>query len=203
MEHALTYSFDVNAWRLFSLRRLDPAFDSFKQSILERDRYACGYCGFVSKKFQDVVNIDQDYKNNRMDNLVTACPLCVQSIFLHQAGRLEVGGGVMIACNALSQNEINGLCHVLFCAIANGTDYIISAQEMYNQLRLLANPVEKALGKGMSDPAHLAQLVIDTPIEDKTAITEYIQNNLRFLPSRSGFKAQMKAWAEAALQDVI
>jgi intracellular multiplication protein IcmJ len=200
--HGLTFNFDVNAWRLYSLRRLDPAFQAIQKKIFGRDRYECQFCGFISRVSQEVVNLNHNYKDNRMPNLVTACPFCVQSIFLHQVGKLEVGGGVMIACKQLSQNEINGLAHVLFCAIANGTDYMAGAQEIYNQLRLLSSPVEKNLGKNMTDPAHLATMVIDTPIGSREQIIKFVRENLRLLPSRSGFKASMKTWAQAALRDV-
>ena len=202
MSLELKFNFDMRAWNLFTVRRMDKGFDRFKKRILERDQNMCQYCGFVSRSHQEIVNVDHNYANNAFSNLVTACPLCVQATFPVFAGKLESGGGVMIACNQLSQSEINGLCHVLFCAIANGTDYRRSAQEIYNDLRLLAKPIEDQWGKGLSDPNFLSQMLIDTPVSNITEVQNLVRRELRLLPSRSGFKSEFKAWAESALADV-
>ncbi|HBY55258.1 MAG TPA: HNH endonuclease, partial [Coxiellaceae bacterium] len=82
-----------DGWRLFSVRKIDPAFKPFKQQVLERDSYTCKYCGFQAKKYQEVVNLDNNYRNNKLSNLITACCFCSQCLFLEAVGKDDYGGG--------------------------------------------------------------------------------------------------------------
>ena len=65
----------------------------------------------------EVINKDENYKNNTLDNMVTACPLCAQYSFLEHVGQGEFGGGTLIYLPEVSAESLNGLCHVLFCAM--------------------------------------------------------------------------------------
>src|ERR1700730_2887415 len=103
------------AWRLFVTRKEDPAFRKFSEKVFKRDNYTCQYCGFQAKEFQEVVNIDQNYRNNKLTNLVTACCFCAQCFFLDAVG-VSYGGGTLIYMPEISQTELNSFCHILFCA---------------------------------------------------------------------------------------
>ena len=65
--HPLTLSAKPGSWRLFAARKADPTFLKFSERVWERDSYTCQFCGFQARLYQEVVNLDQDYRNNKLD----------------------------------------------------------------------------------------------------------------------------------------
>lgn len=189
------------AWRMYSGRKIDPRFQGYELKVLQRDRYTCQFCGFQAKLFQDVINIDNDYSNNRLTNLVTACCFCAQCFFVESVGVGGYGGGTLIYLPELTQSELNGLCHVLFCAITNDTGYKSTAQNIYRNFKFRSQSVEDKYGEGTSDPAILGQLIIDSGVKDKEVLDK-IFNNVRLLPSRAKFRKQIEHWAASALEEI-
>ncbi|HLF66772.1 MAG TPA: type IVB secretion system protein IcmJDotN [Gammaproteobacteria bacterium] len=198
----LKLSATPGSWALFSARRSDKAFERFRQKILERDQNTCQYCGFQANEFQEIVNLDGDYRNNKMDNMVIACCFCTQCHFLEAVGRNQYGGGTLIYLPDMTQEELDGLCHVLFCAIANATAYRDDAQAIYRNLKLRSQELEQHLGEGMSNPALLGQMMIDAQLDNRKSIEATVLDKIRLLPSRSRFAEQIDAWAKAALEEL-
>lgn len=196
----LNFGLDPNDWRLYQLRESDQRFHSFKLKIFERDHYTCSYCGFKSKEDFCVLNADQNYKNNKGSNLVTACPLCAQCHFLPMIGMGLFKGGTFIYLPEMKQEELNALCHVIFCSIANGTEQSTLAQNIYNNLRLRSQEVEEHFGKGLSDPKMCAKMLVDTPLNNQKAIAEFMFKSLRLLPSCNDFSDQVMNWSKQALE---
>jgi len=188
-----------NQWINYIKRNQDSRFDSFKAKVHERDNSTCHYCGFNADSYMDIVNIDGNYRNNKLDNLITACPLCSQCHFIEFCGKSENGGGTLIFLPEISQAQLNGLCHVLLCSMANTADYSDKAQTVYNELRLRAKVLEKNLGEGMSDPMHFGQLLIDTPAENIEHMQTELFKDIRLLPNVESFKKQTESWAKNAL----
>ncbi len=56
-------------------------WEQIRVEILERDNYACRYCGFQAFKWQIVHHIDGNPDNNDRANLETICPMC--NLVLH------------------------------------------------------------------------------------------------------------------------
>ena len=189
------------SWRLYSGRKADPRFKQHEQKVFQRDRYTCQFCGFQAKLYQDIVNVDGDYGNNRLDNLVTACCFCAQCFFLESVGVGGYGGGSLIYLPELMQTELNSLCHVLFCAITNDTGYKNSAQTIYRSFKFRSQMVEEKFGEGTSDPSIFGHLLIDAgPVsaENKAKLFQ----NVRLLPSRAKFRKQIERWAASALEEI-
>ncbi len=186
------------AWRLFALRKTDPSFAKFSEQVFTRDNHTCQFCGFRAQIYQEIINVDHDYRNNKLSNLVTACCFCAQCHFLEAVGRNDYGGGTLIYLPEITQPELNGLCHVLFCAMANAANYRADAQTIYRSLKLRAQTVEQKLGEGMSNPGLLGQMLIESSIENP----EKILKDLRLLPSRSRFNQQIEDWAAAAMKEL-
>ena len=197
----LNLSATSGAWRLYSARQSDPAFKPFEQRVLQRDRYTCQFCGFQAKLHQTVINIDNDYFNNKLENLATACCFCSQCFFIESVGVGGYGGGTLIYLPEIAQVDLNTLCHVLFCAITNDTGYKSSAQTIYLGFKVRSQAVEDALGEGTSDPSILGHLLIDSGPLSKAQL-DHIFNGLRLLPSRAKFRMQIESWAASALQDI-
>lgn len=189
------------SWRLYSARKADPGFKSFEQKVLRRDQYTCQFCGFQARTYQEIINLDGNYSNNRLANMVTACCFCAQCFFLESVGVGGYGGGTLIYCPELSQAEVNSLCHVLFCAITNDTGYKNTAQTMYRSFKFRAQVVEEKFGEGMSDPAIFGHLLIDTGAASDE-VADNIVKYIRLLPSRAKFRKQIEHWAATALQEL-
>ncbi|HAT8178645.1 TPA: HNH endonuclease [Legionella pneumophila] len=189
------------SWRLYSARKIDERFKSYEQKIFQRDRYTCQFCGFQARLYQDIVNLDGDYTNNRLSNLVTACCFCAQCFFIESVGVGGYGGGTLIYLPELTQAELNSLCHVLFCAITNDTGYKSSAQNIYRSFKFRSQIVEEKFGEGTSDPAIFGQLMIDSGVNSEE-IREKLFKNIRLLPSRAKFRKQIEKWAASALEEI-
>lgn len=199
--HELKLIASPGAWRLYSARKVDPRFKSYETKVLQRDRYTCQFCGFQAKVFQEVLNLDNDYTHNKLNNLATACCFCAQCFFVESVGIGGYGGGTLIYLPELTQAEVNSLCHVLFCAITNDTGYKSSAQNIYRNFKFRSQIVENKFGEGTSDPAILGQLIIDSGVNEKETLDK-IFLNIRLLPSRAKFRKQIEHWAASALEEI-
>jgi len=189
------------AWRMYSARKSDPRFHLYEKKVLQRDHYTCQFCGFQADDYQDVVNLDGNYSNNKLANLVTACCFCAQCFFLESVGVGGYGGGTLVFIPEMTQSELNVLCHVLFCAITNDTGYKSSAQTIYLGFKVRSQQVEDKFGEGTSDPAIFGHLMIDSGPIDPEQMAKAMAGVL-LLPSRARFRKQIESWAASALEDI-
>lgn len=197
----LTLRASPGDWRLQSARKLDDRFKTFELRVFQRDQYTCRFCGFQARLYTDVVNLDGNYANNKLDNLVTACCFCSQCYFIESVGVGGYGGGSLIYLPEIPQAELNSLCHVLFCAITNDTGYKNSAQTIYRSLKFRSQAVEDKFGEGTSDPAIFGHLLIDAG-QSAAEHSEKIMHDIRLLPSRAKFRQQIEGWAANALEAI-
>lgn len=191
----------AGGWRLFIARKSDEQFLKFSKRVWERDDYTCQFCGFQARDFQEVINVDRNYHNNKLSNMATACCFCAQCFFLDAVGKGDYGGGTLIYLPEIQQTDLDGLCHVLFCAIANATDYRLDAQNVYRTLKMRAKIVEEKLGEGMSNPAMVGQALIQGAVDPKFTAPTWLAS-LRLLPARARFTEQIEVWAAAALEEL-
>ncbi len=199
--YPLTLNASPGAWRLYAKRKADKAFRAFMEKVFERDNYTCQFCGFQAREYQDVVNLDNDYHNNSLSNMATACCFCAQCLFLESVGIGDFGGGTLIYLPELTQAEIDSFCHVLFCAITNDTGYKASAQSVYRTMKFRSQVIEDKFGEGTSSPAIFGQLLIDSGIETDE-VSNAILKDVRLLPSRAKFRKQIETWAATALEEL-
>lgn len=199
--YPLKLSANFTGWKIFTARKADPAFQRFSEKVYVRDNYTCQFCGFQAKDYQEIINLDQNYRNNKLDNLVTACCFCTQCCFLESVGVGDFGGGALIYLPEIDQGKLNSLCHVLFCTITNDTPYSDIAEKMFRSLHFRTQLVEQRLGEGLSEPAVLGQLLLETDNLSTDNITTTLQD-VRLLPSRNRFRTQIEHWALSALQEL-
>ncbi len=200
--HDLTLVARPGNWRLFAARKADPAFQKFSERVWLRDNYTCQFCGFQAKEFQEVINLDRNFYNTKLSNMVTACCFCTQCYFLEAVGRSDYGGGRLIYLPEIAQADLNGLCHVLFCAIANASSYRADAQNIYRNLKFRSQMVEQELGEGMSNPRLFGQVLIESNVNAADRVNQQILPRIRLLPSRTKFNQQIETWAQAALEEL-
>lgn len=200
---AIMLSATESNWRLFMLRKSDSAFLAFQQAVWWRDDYTCQFCAFRAVDYLEVVNVDGNYLNNRLDNLVTACGFCTQCFFLESIGKGTFGGGSLIYCPELTQGELNALCHVLFVAMINGFACTLQARNLYRSFKLRHQIVEKEWGEGLSNPALLGCLLVDLPHHNVDTFKGEALTKLRLLPDMVRFKTEIEHWSRAALTELI
>ena len=116
-------------------RKENKAFQPLARKVLSRDEHTCRYCGFQAQEYQEVVNLDRNPRNNALSNLATSCVFCSQCHFLESIGQDDTSGGQVVYLPEMSQQDLNSLCHVLFCAMSNKTGYADTAQEIYRTFR--------------------------------------------------------------------
>lgn len=199
---SITLAAKESNWRLFMVRRADARFQNLANKVHERDQYQCQFCGFRAHTHQEIVNRDQDYTNNKVSNLATACLFCSQCFFLEAIGRSDFGGGSLIYLPEMSQTELNALCHVLFASMITGNSYSTNAKNIYRNLRLRTQQVEKYLGEGFSNPALLGQMMIDADAINIGDLHNTIAPKIRVLPILSRFTKIMDEWAKTSFTEL-
>lgn len=199
--HELKLAVNLEGWRIFVRRREDKPFLPVAEQVYTRDNYTCQYCGFQAKQYQEIVNLDGNYANNKLSNMVTACCFCSQCLFIQSVGVDEMGGGQLIYLPEITQADLNSFCHVLFCAMGNGTGYQDSAQAIYRSFKFRSQQVENKFGSGTSNPATFGQLILEYKAKNPE-LPETILQNICLLPSYTKFKTQLDAWAAAALEEL-
>lgn len=89
----------------------DIAFEKIRKEALSRDHNTCRFCGFRAGKYQEVHHLDDDHKNNSLDNLVTVCTLCHQVFHI---GMLAIrNAGFIAAIPELTQTEVINIARVV------------------------------------------------------------------------------------------
>src|SRR5687768_11951358 len=141
--HNLQLGTNFENWKIFWIRRHDPRFVAFAQKVFERDHFTCQYCAFKANKHLEVVNVDGDYRNNKSNNVLTACPFCAQCFFLESIGVGAFGGGTLIYLPEFSQAQLNALCHVFFQMIEKGDVLSSDAESILRDLKFRAMLLEK------------------------------------------------------------
>lgn len=199
--HQLQLAVNLVGWRHFARRKGDKKFLPVAKRVFERDNFICQFCGFQAKEYQEVVNLDGNYLNNKLDNMVTACCFCTQCLFLQAVGLDEMSGGQIIYLPEMSQGDLNSLCHVLFCAMGNSTGYQDSAQSVFRSLKFRSQVVENKFGSGSSNPSVFGQMLVEYQARNKDSKIEILKD-LRLLPSNVKFRVQLEAWAKAALKEL-
>lgn len=184
---------DVNpqGWRQFIQRKQDRHFVAFSQKVLHRDNFTCQFCGLQIKQYQEVINLDKNYFNNKFSNLVTACRFCTQCFFLESVA--SYAGGVLIYLPEITQNHLNAFCHLLFSAMNSETEYKETAQNTYRHFKLRSQVIEDELGEQMQDPSVFGQLLIESD-ERGVLKNRTIFQSIRLLPSRAGSRYQPMDW---------
>ena len=112
-----------------------------------------------------------------------------------------MGGGQLIFLPDMSQAELNSFCHVLFCAMGNGTGYQETAQSIYRSFKFRSQVIENKFGAGTSNPSVLGQLILEQQARGEEEKINVLKD-LRLLPSYTKFKIQLDAWAAAALEEL-
>ncbi len=126
-----------------------------RQSVFEQDDYTCRFCGFKSKKYQDVSHIDGDRNNLRTDNLATSCIYCQQCFDLEKAA--EMRSGMLVWLPEIEQAELNHIARAIYVArISQGS----MAETAHAALNILRNRREEVKRRIKTDSPFVLSFVI-------------------------------------------
>jgi intracellular multiplication protein IcmJ len=185
----------------FLNRKNNKAFQNAAQQVFKRDDYTCRFCGFKSRKYQEVVNIDHNYSNNKFSNLATACSFCSCCLFLDIIGNDGQNGGNIIHLPEISQSDLNHFCRALFCSLLRDAPYKGKLQAVYLSLQDRAKTVEEVFGPGAQEPATFGQCLIDSGLTEDQ-LKHPILTELKFLPIRKFYKQQAEYWKTTVFANI-
>jgi len=188
-------------WQRFMSRKSNKAFLSVREKVFARDDYACRYCGFQIKQYQEVINVDENYENNTLDNLATACQFCAQCFFVDSVGLDGKSGGTIIYLPEIAQADLNHFCRTLFCSMLRETPYKGKLQAAHLSLLDRAKVVEEVFGPNTHEPIIFGQTLIDSglsPMQQKS----HIFTELKLLPTRKFYKVQAEYWKSTVFANI-
>lgn len=188
--YSLTLSANLDGWRVFNARRKQSDFQKLAQKVYVRDKYICQFCGFRDLVYQEVANLNGNYRDNDLSNLATCCALCIECNFLGVMGRENR----VIFFPQMTQAELMLFTRVLFCLIASSTPYVETAKSLYRNLRQLMVPVDEIFGKDASISDLFGQSLLDTQGMTEQAQAKIMQS-LRLLPNQQHFTDQVTHWS--------
>jgi intracellular multiplication protein IcmJ len=141
----------------------DPnADEETRQKIFERDKHACRYCGFQSKKFNVVHVRDGNPKNASDENLATSCIFCHQCFHLDQVGSMK--SGVLIWMPELTQPQLHHLARAIYVARITQGPMAENARKM---LETVMKRREAALERLKTDDPQILSLVLKDYLDRK------------------------------------
>ena len=192
-EQQLVLRAHEESWRLYITRREDEAFQTFRDKVFLRDQYTCYYCAYQACYGQDVINLNGNYRDNRLANMATACPFCVQCGFMHAVEKADLAGGILIYMPEMTQKELSALTHSLFDQMASNAYQATEAKTIYRDLKLRSQVVEKYMGAGLYRPEILGQVLIGkTAEENKQFMSTDLWKSLRLLPLLTSYRTYVK-----------
>lgn len=198
----LKLEINLHGWKVFTKRAMDDRFAKFAQKIHLRDNYICQFCGFQAKKFQNIVNVDGNYLNNKDSNLITACCFCSQCLFLQSAGIDDLSGGQLIYLPEFNQADLNSFVHVVFIFMGNKSSSQELAHNVYRNLRFRSQVIENKFGAGSSDPILMSQMILEYQEKDSNFSCDQLMKDLRLLPNYKKFTTQLAAWSQLAAEEL-
>lgn len=186
--YPLTIQINPEGWPLFQRRRRNKKFHAVRDKVLARDDHRCQFCSFQADKFQQVINVDGNYRNNKSSNLVTACVLCAHCHFIGSANF-----GNIIYLPEYTQAELNQVSRVLFCAMRDDCLYQETARTLYRSFRNRTQEVEKLFGEKASDSMVFGQSLTDINLPDREQ-QDRVFSSLCLLPFRTPLAKPIEYW---------
>ena len=183
-------------WEFFDQRRKNRKFQSVRQELIRRDKFTCQYCHFKSAHLE-VMNVDNDFQNNRVGNLASCCILCAKCSLLDSYKIDYAGEDKMIYLPELSQEQVNHLVRTLFIKMLKGEeDESYTARRVFSQLQDRATWLDDQTGVQLSNPALFVHY-LDSESHDNKLV-----QRLRWVPALSSFKEYVPVWVKQYQADL-
>ncbi len=115
-----------------------------KQKILKRDDYTCRCCGFVSKKYQEILHINGNPNDINSDNLATTCIFCHQCFNLDKVGSMK--SGVLLWLPEIEQADLHHMARAIYVARISQGPIAEAARRALDSLMKRRAPIRKRIG---------------------------------------------------------
>lgn len=127
------------------------------QKVFSRDKDSCRFCGFHSKKYQQVVFINGNTADARFDNLATGCMFCHQCFDLEKVASMR--SGALIWMPEISQAEVHHVARAIYVARISQGSMAEMAKSTLDQMMKRREEVKIRLET--DDPFVLAMVMRD------------------------------------------
>jgi intracellular multiplication protein IcmJ len=128
-----------------------------KNKILERDGHECRFCGFVSKKYQEIHFINRNITDFTEANLVTACVFCHQCFLLEDVSAMK--SGVLLWLPEIEQADLHHMARAIFVARISQGPVADAARRALDGLMTRREEAKKRIGT--DNPYILAMVLRD------------------------------------------
>ncbi len=142
--------------------RVDPDDAEVRSRIFERDNHTCQFCGFVSKKYQELSPKNGDPRDTTEDNLITTCIFCRQCFQLEAVG--EMRSGALIWLPELEQAALHHIARAIYIARVTPGPMADAARAALDVLIQRRDEAKSRLG---TDDATVLGAVLMDYLEDK------------------------------------
>ena len=149
-----------------------------RQQVFKKDDHTCRYCGFKSKKYQDVVFADGDVSNIHLDNLLTSCIYCHQCFDLGKVA--DMRSGVLVWLPEVEQADLHHIARAIYVSrISQGT----MAETAKSALEKIMQRREEAIARLHTDDPYLLSIVMKDFLGPKQyAIRDKKLEGIRLFP---------------------
>jgi intracellular multiplication protein IcmJ len=128
-----------------------------KTRIFERDYHTCRYCGFVSRKYQEINYLNGDRSDWNEKNLVTACIFCQQCFHLDEVSTMR--SGVLLWLPEIEQAELHHIARAIYVARISQGPVADAARKALDVLMARREEVKKRIST--DNPYILATVLRD------------------------------------------
>lgn len=200
-----------STWRMHDPAReaADAEYARRRRGIMDRDAYTCRFCGFAAAPMKDappdtlpasgylqIHHRDDDHRNNRAANLITACPLCHQVFHCGNAGHQSRGW--IIWCPWLDQADLNITLIHAWMAIHRGGAYAESALALVAWLSSFDALAAARFGPAVVDAADLGSALMGLK-RSLYERRETATGGLRLLADMDAFGEETAYWSETSV----
>lgn len=149
----------TDAGRILS-QDVHKAPEDLKAKVLQRDDHTCRYCGFQSRKYQEVNFIGKQDKASGPDDYATACTFCHQCFHLERIDRMQ--SGAVIWLPEIGQAALHHICRAIYVArISQGP----MADAARDGMEALLSRKEEAKNRLGSDSAKIVATILQDFLE--------------------------------------
>lgn len=149
--------------RILSYEVHRPAED-IKNKVFQRDNATCRYCGFQSRKYQEVCYTGKGDKAAGAEDYAAACTFCYQCFHVEKIDRMQ--SGTLIWLPEIGQAALHHICRAIYVARISQGPMADAARDAMEAL--LARKEEAKNRIGTDSPKILA-----TVLQDFLEVGEY------------------------------
>ncbi len=132
-----------------------------KQKIFTRDDNTCQCCGFQSKKYQEILFLNNDRLDHSDDNLKTACIFCYQCFNLEKINTMR--SGVLLWLPEIKQADLHHIARAIYVARISQGPIAEAARKSLDFLMARRSAVKDRIG---TDDPYILSMVLQDYLTD-------------------------------------